>query len=272
MTRTTIGDGEMRLYATSNISPVGGDWWRMEFTILDGKIAYRGTGNDQTRVRIDAESTILLDFNAGTGTTEGGCEDCTPEIEPDLYMIGDEFGGWDWSSDGVVEMTPVNGFEGHFWAVRYITAGKGFKWCPVRDWNGDFNSIGENIGYTVSSGNAVVAENGMYMIYVDRVNGKISVEPARVYGIGDCFGSWDSALYPFEVAGGTMTRTTIGDGEMRLYAASNISPVGGDWWRMEFTILDGKIAYRGAGGDQERTHVDAGKLVVLDFNNGIGSY
>jgi len=166
--------------------------------------------------------------------------DC-PAEESAMYMIGDEFGGWDWSSNGVVQMTPVNGYEGHFWAVRYISEGKGFKWCTVRDWNGDFYTLGEDIGYTVSGGNAYVAASGMYMVYVDMENGKISVEPARVYGIGDCFGSWDTANYPFEVAGQTMTRTTVGTGELRIYAASDIAPVGGDWWRMEFVILTAKL-------------------------------
>ena len=188
-----------------------------------------------------------------------------------LYMIGEEFGGWNWESNGVVEMTPVNGFAGHFWAVRYITAGKPFKWCPVRDWNGDFYSQGEDIGYTVSGGNALVAESGMYMVYVDMINGKISVEPAKIYGMGDCFGGWSTGTYPFAVDNKTMSYTTTGSGELRMYAASNISPVGGDWWRMEFVILDGKIAYRGTGGDQTRVPVSAGKKVTLDFNAGIGT-
>ena len=195
-----------------------------------------------------------------------------PSGEPALYIIGDEFGGWDWSSAGVVEMTPVNGYEGHFWAIRHITAGKGFKWCPVRAWSGDFYSLGENIGYTVSGGNAYVAQDGVYMIYVDMENGKISVEPARVYGIGPCFGAWDTNQFPFEEWGTKMTRTTVGNGELRLYAASDISPVGGDWWRMEFVVLDGKIAYRGKGGDQERVQVSAGTLVILDFNSGTGTF
>ncbi|MDR2919380.1 MAG: SusF/SusE family outer membrane protein [Tannerella sp.] len=189
-----------------------------------------------------------------------------------LYMIGDDFGSWDWSSGGVVEMTPVNGYEGHFWAVRYIAAGKGFKWCTKREWDGDFNSLGEVIGYTVSDGNAYVAESGMYMIYVDMENGRISIEPAKVYGIGDCFGSWDITTYPFTVENQVMTCTTTGNGELRIYAASDIAPVGNDWWRMEFVILDGKIAYRGNGGDQARTSVEAGKKVVLDFNSGTGTF
>ena len=197
--------------------------------------------------------------------------DC-PAEEPALYMIGDDFGKWDWASSGVVKMTPVNGFAGHFWAVRYIEAGRGFKWCRVREWNGDFCNLGEDIGYTVSGGNAYVSKSGMYMVYVDMPNGKISVEPARIYGIGDCFGSWDTSMYPFATIDKTMGRTTTGAGELRIYAASNIAPVGGDWWRMEFVIINGKIAYRGSGGDQPRVRVDTGKLIVLDFNTGVGIF
>jgi len=193
-----------------------------------------------------------------------------PPKESMLYMIGDDFGGWNWSSDGVVTMTPVNGFEGHFWAVRYINAGKGFKWCKVRDWNGDFYSIGEEIGYTTSGGNAYVAESGMYMVYVDMPNGRICVEPVGVYGIGPCFGSWDILMYPFETSGQVMTRLTTGSGELRLYATCSIAPAIGDWWRMEFVVIDGKIVYRGNGGDQERVQVDVGKMVILDFNAGTG--
>lgn len=194
-----------------------------------------------------------------------------PIEEAALYIIGDDFGGWDWSSDGVVKMTPVNGFEGHFWAVRYIAAEKGFKWCAKRAWDGDFHSLDEVIGYTVSNGNAYVEESGMYMIYVDMENGKIALEPAKVYGMGDCFGGWDTTKYPFTVEGQTMTYTTTGSGELRIYATSDISPVGGDWWRMEFVILNSKIAYRGNGGDQERTQVASDKKVTLDFNAGIGT-
>ena len=194
-----------------------------------------------------------------------------PPKESALYMIGDDFGGWDWSSDGVVTMTPVNGYVGHFWAVRYINAGKGFKWCKVKDWNGDFYSIGEEIGYTVSGGNAYVAESGMYMVYVDMEHGKISVEPAKVFGKGECFGGWLVDPIPFSVTGQTMMCTTITSGELRIYATSDIAPAGVDWWQMEFVVLDGKIVYRGNGGDQERVVVDAGKMVTLDFNAGTGT-
>lgn len=188
-----------------------------------------------------------------------------------LYMIGDEFGSWNWESDGVVEMTPVHSFDGHFWCVRYISADKGFKWNTVRAWGGDFFSLGEDLGFTTKDGNAFVAADGFYLVYADMENGKISVEPARVYGMGVCFGGWDKETYPFTAEGNSMTCTTSGNGELRMYATSNIFPATGDWWQMEFVILDGKIAYRGGGDDQERVEVEAGKKISLNFNAGTGT-
>jgi hypothetical protein len=235
-------------------------------------IINNGGNNAQFNFLTDPKESLAYEFEIGAG--DNNCVwtvVAPPKGESALYMIGDEFGGWDWGSNGIVEMTPVNGFEGHFWAVRHISAEKGFKWCPVRAWSGDFYSIGEEIGYTVSGGNAYVAEDGIYMIYVDMENGKIAVEPAKVYGMGPCFGSWDTNMYPFEVNGQTMTRTTSGSGELRIYATSTIFPGGGDWWRMEFVVIEDKIAYRGNGGDQERVQVESGQLVRLDFNAGTGT-
>lgn len=199
----------------------------------------------------------------------------TPYNVPDsypaeMYMIGADFGGWNWSSDGVAQMIPVHGFEGNFWCIRYITAGNGFKWCSKREWNGDFFSLGEDIGFTTQDGNAFVAEDGMYMVFMDMVNGRISVEPARVYGMGDCFGGWNTATYPFKTVGRTMVATTAAAGELRIYAASDIAPVGNDWWKMEFVPMNGIIEYRGAGNDQERVPVGASKTVELNFNAGTG--
>ena len=58
--------GEVRMYVASDIATT--DWWTREFIILDGKIVYRGTGDDQTRVACTAGQTVTLDFNAGTGS------------------------------------------------------------------------------------------------------------------------------------------------------------------------------------------------------------
>ncbi len=265
---TAQADGELRMYAESAIST--SDWWTREFIILDGVIDYRGDDEgqgDQERVKIQKGQVVSLNFNAGTGSVDGEGED-TPLPET-MYIIGDGVGGWDWATNAV-DMIPVNGKAGQFWAIRYIENGKGFKFCAQKAWSGDFYSLGEeDSGFTVSDNNCFVAEKGVYMIYVDTENKKICVEPAKVYGIGDCFGGWDAkmegALFT-ATEDGKLVGTTKAAGQIRLYAESTAAT--SDWWTREFVFFEGKIAYRGNGGDQERVTVDAGKKVTLDFNAG----
>jgi len=207
------------------------------------------------------------------GNTSSANVDLVKPLYPDnLYMIGQEFGSWDWSSSGIAEMTPVNGNPGKFWAVRYFAnATDGFKWNTAKAWGGDFSSLGTNVGFTTSGGNAFVATAGFYIVVVDYTINKITIEPAQVYGMGDCFGGWNAGQYPFVADGNVMKLTTTNAGDLRIYANSSAAGVGGDWWRMEFVILDGKIAYRGNGGDQTRATVAAGKVVSLNFNTGTGT-
>lgn len=192
------------------------------------------------------------------------------EYPSQMYMIGAEFGDWDWNSEEVVEMIPVHSFAGNFWCIRYFNAGKGFKWNSERAWDGgDFTGLNSNNGYYID-GDCYVETAGLYMVFIDMVNNQIQIEPAKVYGMGTCFGGWDMGTYPFSTDGKTMKITTAAAGELRMYAASDISPIGGDWWKMEFVPIDGNIEYRGKGDDQERINVGAGKEVVLDFNAGTG--
>lgn len=194
-----------------------------------------------------------------------------------LYMIGEEFGGWDWSSDGVVEMTPVlhnpdwgAEAEGQFYTVRYFTAGKGFKFCAQRAWSGDFWGLTTNDGYTEQGGNCVVAEDGFYLVHIDFKNEKVHVEPARVYGIGDAFGSWDEAVEAnlFKTEGKTLTATTAKAGKLRMYVASTIATSG--WWTREFNIIEGQIVPR-LMDELAAPDVLGDQLITLDFNAGTGS-
>ena len=98
------------------------------------------TGGYNIRVGVEGTFTITFDVAANTILITQGAE--YPEH---LYMIGEEFGNWAWDSDGVVEMTPVlhnpdwgATAPGQFWTVRYFQAGKGFKFCAKRAWEGDF--------------------------------------------------------------------------------------------------------------------------------------
>jgi len=215
--------------------------------------------------------------NCFSYTVELTQESATPTT---CYMIGNQFGGWDWASDGVADMAPVWGTEGCFWCTRYFKASDGFKFCTVKEWNGDFTGLGTDSGYTVSDGNCFVAEDGFYTVYIDLVRKVVEVSPAAVYGIGDAVfaGGWDfDSAKQFEAEGDKMVITTTGAGELRL--ANKVQPttsVDGctangwyDWWKTEYIFFeDGKIVYRGGGNDQERVQIEAGKKIILDFNAG----
>ncbi|MDR2293494.1 MAG: SusF/SusE family outer membrane protein [Prevotellaceae bacterium] len=193
-----------------------------------------------------------------------------PLYPSQLYMIGQDFGGWDWNSATVAEMIPIHSHPGQFWCVRYFTT-NGFKWNTVKAWGGDFYSLGTDVGFTTHDGNAFVASDGFYIVLVDYLANTITVEPANVYGMGDCFGGWNTGQYPFTAnnANKTMNITTASGGEVRMYASSSATDA--DWWQMEFIIINGEIVYRGTGNDQDRVTVAAGKTVTLDFNNGTGT-
>lgn len=197
------------------------------------------------------------------------------ELPSTMYIIGNEFGDWKWENETVVDMTPVHSHSGQFWAIRYMTTSTEFKFCAKKEWNGDFCTLAnENTGF-VTPGNNKVEADGMYMIFVDVVNQKIVVEPAKVYGMGDAWAdaSWTAASADnlFSVEGTTLTATAPNAASegIRMYAACSATDA--EWWQMEFVVLNGKIAYRGAGNDQERVKNAAGAKVVLDFNAGTGS-
>ena len=227
-------------------------------------------GGPDVKVGRDAKVTVVYDPTAETITLDGEYTGDAPSLPETMYIIGEAIGGWEWAGDYIVDMVPVNGQAGQFWAIRYLEAGKPFKFCAVKDWGGDFTGLGEDSGYTVADNNCSVAETGVYMIYVDVANKKLCIEPAKVYGIGDCFGGWDQGMESalFSTADGKASVTVSAAGDLRMYAASSIAT--SDWWTREFIILDGKIAYRGNGGDQERVRIAAGAKVTLDFNAGTG--
>ena len=231
-----------------------------------------------TDIVVDGAGKFKITLNF---TLKGGAiENCyTYDVElteasslpTEMYVIGNEFGNWDWNADSVVEMTPVNGASGIFWAVRYMTTSTEFKFCSKREWNGDFCTLGENSGFT-TPGNNKVAENGLYLIYVD-VNGagKVTVAPANVCALGDAFGGWDATnggQLPMTVnADGTASATATADGILRAFAKID----GVDAWKSEFSAFDGKIVYRGNAGDfnaDNAVSLKAGQTVTFNFNAG----
>ena len=188
-----------------------------------------------------------------------------------MHIIGNDFGNWDWTAETVVEMTPVNGASGIFWAVRYMTTATEFKFCAKREWNGDFTGLGENTGFVTPNNNQVEAA-GLYLIVVDLNGaGKVAVSPAAVCGLGDAFGGWD-ATNGGQVAmtvneDGTASIAATADGLLRAFAKID----GVDAWKSEFSVFDGKIVYRGNAGDfsaENAVSLTAGQTVTFNFNAG----
>ena len=250
---------------------VSGDAYLAALEAIDSSIGLdKATDVD---MRVTATVQGLTDTFTSNVATFNLTIQAPPLFPDELYMNGDDFGGstWDWSSPTIVSMIPVNGTPGSFWCIKYFHAGTGFKWAPVKDWAGsDFGVTGNGPTYNIGGGNASVAEDGLYLVYIDMSANTITIEPAKVYGIGDCFGGWDSGV-PFTVSDSKASITTTGGGDVRMYAASSAPTATPDWWRMEFVILNGQIAYRGNGGDQDRVSVNAGQTVTLDFSNDTGT-
>lgn len=190
-----------------------------------------------------------------------------------MYINGGVFGGekWDWTAETIVEMTPVNGVDGSFWAVRYLPAGAEFKFSDVKAWDGDnfgLDADGNKVG-----ANCKVEEAGLYLFVINATPTVTTgyVKPATVCGLDAAFGGWEATnagQVPYTVnADGTASITTTAAGVFRSFAQIE----GVDAWRSEFSVLDGKIVYRGNGGEfnaDTAMTVEAGKTITLDFNAG----
>lgn len=44
------------------------DWWKSEFMVFDGKLVYRGNGNDQERIKGKVGEKLYLNFGSNTGS------------------------------------------------------------------------------------------------------------------------------------------------------------------------------------------------------------
>lgn len=230
-------------------------------------------GGENMKVESGAVYEVTLELNLETGvfTTQAKKGDIIePEYPENLYMIGQDFGAWNWGDKGVVKMIPVREKEGAFWTIKYFTKNNGFKWSPIEDWPGSFAGLLHNTGIEEKDGNAIVKEDGLYMVYIDMKEDKLVLEKPLVYGTGDAFGGFNDATYPFVIEDKSMTITTTVEGNLRMYATSSLA-AGHGWWNTEFNIYDGKIVYRGEGGDQDAVPVKAGAKITLDFSTDTGS-
>ena len=215
-----------------------------------------------------------------------------PPVNPpaNLYVVGN-FNGWSWDSS--VTMAPTYDATNKFWHIVWIDE-SGLKFNAEKAWDGGevgFGGLrtisGARAGDIVDSGgNIASSKPGWYlMIITAEVAGRDIVydaqfEDPNVYLMGPITpkGDWS------ELEDGTkLDIPTTLDGQFVSPAFAKSVPGGDgdgvrayvkiegfDWWKTEFMVFDGKIKYRGAGGDQDRVAGSAGQKLYLNFANDTG--
>lgn len=204
-----------------------------------------------------------------------------------LYVVGG-FCGWDWGNS--FEFVPVYDHPEMFWRLVWIDEG-GVKINTAKEWDG--NEKGYN-GITVAGDLAdKISANGdgnicsttpqwYLMVVTASVSGRdikytVEFNKPNVYLIGDVIGGWDElmddALFSVptekdaDFVSPEFKANTPDDGGVRAY----VKVPGNDWWHSEFMVLNGEIAYRGKGGDQDRVAGKVGQKLYLNFTTGKGS-
>ncbi|MBU1369192.1 MAG: SusF/SusE family outer membrane protein [Bacteroidetes bacterium] len=259
-------------------------------TNLGGTVSALEPGGGNIPNEVYGVYTITLTWELGKDwvatATKTGDGEPLPEYPESLYMIGASVGGWDWA---VVDlpMIPTHSNPHLFWKIVWIESGvadPGFKFAPQKEWAGDFGVSGEATDGVYAKGSDNVpepAESGYYMVVVNLLDETIEVNPAKVYGIGDAFGTWDAAveanLFTVDNANEVIiSPAATAEGALRMHvAAMTLTNTDGnaiDWWQAEFNVIDGNIEFRGTGDDQQNIPtLTAGQTVSLNFRTHTGT-
>lgn len=204
-----------------------------------------------------------------------------------LYVVGG-FCGWDWGNS--FEFVPVYDHPEMYWRMVWIDEA-GVKINTAKEWDG--NEKGYN-GITVAGdlaanisangdGNICSATPQWYLMVVTAsvsgrdVNYTVEFNKPNVYLNGDVIGGWDeemeAALFtvPTEKDADFVSPAFIANTPDKEGVRAYVKIPGNDWWHSEFIVLNGEIAYRGKGGDQERVAGKVGQKLYLNFATGKGS-
>lgn len=208
-------------------------------------------------------------------------------LPTELYLIGN-FCEWNW--DKAPKMVPCHdGTTGTFWRMVYVSGG--LKFNTKTSWNG--GEVGfagcttvdnYDAGLSDAGGNIGVNKEGWYLIVIrSKVNGRnidytVEFNEPAVWLIGNATGAGDDAWkellegWKFEVpatANDYFVSPAFAAGHAEG-ARAYVKVDGFDWWKSEFMVFDGKLEYRGAGGDQNRIPVTAGQKLYINFTNDTG--
>lgn len=268
MSIETTETGNLNIFATSNQN--ARNWSTMQMTVRNGKIVYPGTSVDQMPgLPVSKGTTVTLDVANNTadfgGTTP---EVLIPEGVKQLYMIGDSFGEWDWTSSKVVSME--NGYAGdsRWFYISYMRAGETLSFSTDKAFGkGNFAQLKKVTDYKVENDKAVVEKEGIYMVYVGLDTREIAIQPLTLSG--DCGGA--SVNFTINDDGQSMSATIAKGGRMRIYpqipAVTGIKTFGS--WKREVYVdpETGDFLYRKNGdGEPNKDYVwKAGTKITINF-------
>lgn len=268
MSIETTETGNLNIFATSNQN--ARNWSTMQMTVRNGKIVYPGTSVDQMPgLPVSKGTTVTLDVANNTadfgGTTP---EVLIPEGVKQLYMIGDSFGEWDWTSSKVVSME--NGYAGdsRWFYISYMRAGETLSFSTDKAFGkGNFAQLKKVTDYKVENDKAVVEKEGIYMVYVGLDTREIAIQPLTLSG--GCGGA--SVNFTINDDGQSMSATIAKGGRMRIYpqipAVKGIKTFGS--WKREVYVdpETGDFLYRKNGdGEPNKDYVwKAGTKITINF-------
>lgn len=268
MSIETTETGNLNIFAISNQN--ARNWSTMQMTVRNGKIVYPGTSVDQMPgLPVSKGTTVTFDVANNTadfgGTTP---EVLIPEGVKQLYMIGDSFGEWDWTSSKVVSME--NGYAGdsRWFYISYMRAGETLSFSTDKAFGkGNFAQLKKVTDYKVENDKAVVEKEGIYMVYVGLDTREIAIQPLTLSG--DCGGA--SVNFTINDDGQSMSATIAKGGRMRIYpqipAVKGIKTFGS--WKREVYVdpETGDFLYRKNGeGEPNKDYVwKAGTKITINF-------
>ena len=211
-----------------------------------------------------------------------------PVLLPEtVYVVGNH-NGWNWGNS--LPATLVWGTDNMWWRMTYLDGG--WKFNSATEWNGSevgydgAAEIIDNADANISrsdDGNIVTNNPGWYLlVFTAEVVGrdvkyKVAINKPEVWMIGDVTGvDWQD-----RAAGWQLEVPTTADGEFvspAFAAAASADngvrvycPIEGhDPWHSEFMVFEGKIKYRGTGGDQDRVTAQEKKKLYLNFSTDTG--
>jgi len=264
----TSNTGALKLYATSKYN--ARDWNTMLLTIDNGKLVYPGLNTANVpAVPVAKQTTVNL--NVAEGSADFG--DPTPESKisgsvDQLYLTGDAFGQWNWASPGVVSLE--NGYAGksRWFYIAYLKAGTGVKFSEEKAFgNGNFATLATSTGFTVQNNRAVVAADGIYMIYVGLDSREVAIEPVKL----QAWSGSSSATFTVDADGKSMSVTLPETGRVRMYPSiptfKHVNKFG-DWKREVYVDPDtGEFLFRKQGAPEpNKDYVwTAGTKITINF-------